>query len=83
LLIVDESQNMNLQEAKALLTRMGENSKIVLLGDLNQIDSAKLDSSTSGLGIIIEKFKDFDLAGHITLIKGERSALATHAAKIL
>jgi len=83
LLIVDESQNMTLQEAKALLTRMGENSKIILLGDLNQIDSAKLDSSTSGLGIIIEKFKDFDLSGHITLIKGERSALATHAAKIL
>lgn len=81
--IVDEAQNINLAEAKALLTRMGEGSKIILLGDLMQIDSPHLDTATSGLSVVVEMFKDFDLSGHITLIKGERSPLATHAAEIM
>ena len=60
---------------------MGENSKLILIGDLEQIDSNKLSEITSGLGNTVEIFKDFDGAAHITLRKGERSALATFAAE--
>lgn len=81
--IIDEAQNITYHEAKAVLTRMGENSKIILLGDLEQIDAPHLDSSNSGLAAVVELFKDFNLSGHITLLKGERSPLAAHAAKIL
>lgn len=81
--ILDEAQNISYHEAKAVLTRMGENSKIILLGDLEQIDAPHLDASTSGLSSVVELFKDFKLSGHITLLKGERSPLASHAAKIL
>jgi PhoH-like ATPase len=81
--ILDEAQNITIHEAKALLTRMGEGSKIVLLGDLEQIDTPHLDTSTSGLSTVVELFKDFKLSGHITLLKGERSELATYAAKIM
>lgn len=81
--ILDEAQNITYTEAKAVLTRMGENSKIIMLGDLEQIDAPHLDTTTCGLGAVVEKFKDFHLSSHITLLKGERSALATHAAKIL
>lgn len=80
-LIIDEAQNINRQEAKALLTRIGNNSKIVLLGDLEQIDSNRLNQRTSGLGQVVDIFKEFEAAGHITLLKGERSKLATFAAK--
>jgi PhoH-like ATPase len=83
LFILDESQNITLHEAKAVITRMGEGSKLIMLGDLEQIDAPHLDSSTCGLGVIVERFKDFELAGHITLLKGVRSPLATHAAEIL
>ncbi len=81
--ILDESQNITYKEAKAVTTRMGENSKLVLLGDLEQIDAPHLDSVTSGLGAVVEKFKDFNLSAHITLLKGERSPLAAYAARIL
>jgi PhoH-like ATPase len=81
--IVDEAQNITRHEAKALLTRMGERSKIVLIGDLDQIDSPKLSHKNSGLSVIIEAFKDTELAGHVKLLKGERSALATYAATVL
>ena len=81
--IIDEAQNITYHEAKAVLTRMGENSKIILLGDLEQIDAPHLNSSNSGLAAVVELFKDFNLSGHITLLKGERSPLAAHAAKIL
>ena len=81
--ILDEAQNITLQEAKAVLTRMGEGSKLVLLGDLFQIDSPHMDTSSSGLATVCEMFKDFDLSGHITLLKGERSPLATYAADIM
>ena len=81
--ILDEAQNITYREAKAVITRMGENSKLVLLGDLEQIDAPHLDSTSSGLGAVAEKFKDFDLSAHITLLKGERSPLAAYAAKIL
>jgi PhoH-like ATPase len=81
--ILDEAQNITYQEAKAVLTRMGEGSKLIMLGDLEQIDAPHIDSTTSGLGSIVEKFKDFELSSHITLLKGERSKLATYASKIL
>lgn len=81
--IIDEAQNITHQEAKALLTRMGENSKIVLIGDLYQIDSVKVDETTSGLSSVIELFKSFNRSGHIRLQKGERSELATYASKIM
>ena len=81
--ILDESQNITYKEAKAVITRMGENSKLIMLGDLEQIDAPHLDSVTSGLGAVVEKFKDFELSAHIRLLKGERSPLAAYAAKIL
>lgn len=81
--ILDEAQNISYKEAKAVITRMGENSKLILLGDLEQIDAPHLDSTTCGLGAVVEKFKDFRLSSHITLLKGERSPLAAHAARIL
>lgn len=83
LVILDEVQNMSKHEIKTMLTRAGENSKFVLLGDVAQIDSPNLDSTSNGLTYVIEKFKKSKLAGHITLTKGERSALATEAADIL
>lgn len=81
--IVDEAQNITYHEAKAVLTRMGENSKIILLGDIEQIDAPHLDATSSGLSSIVELFKNFDESAHITLLKGERSRLASYAAKIL
>ena len=82
-LIVDEAQNSTIHELKTVITRVGENSKIVLLGDVEQIDTPYIDSLSNGLTIVIEKFKKESLAGHITLLKGERSSLATLASRII
>ena len=82
-IIIDEAQNMNRHEIKTVLTRVGEGTKIVLTGDIEQIDSVYIDETTSGLSYIVEKFKPQDIAGHITLTKGERSKVASVAAKIL
>jgi len=82
-LIVDESQNSTIHELKTVITRIGENSKIVLLGDIEQIDTPYIDSLSNGLTIVTEKFKNENLAGHVTLIKGERSKLATLASKVI
>ncbi len=81
--IVDEAQNITHEEAKAIITRMGEGSKLVLIGDLEQIDSHKLDEETSGLATVINLFKDFDRAAHVKMNKGERSELATYATKVM
>ena len=81
--ILDEAQNITYHEAKAVITRMGEGSKLIMLGDTEQIDAPHLDSATSGLTAVAEKFKDFDLSAHITLLKGERSRLATYAVQIM
>lgn len=81
--ILDEAQNITYHEAKAVLTRMGENSKIIMLGDLDQIDAPHMDSSMSGLSSVVELFKEFEHSAHIRLLKGERSKLATYAAKVL
>ena len=81
--IIDEAQNISHHEAKALLTRMGENSKIILIGDLEQIDSTSIDQRTSGLSSVVSLFKEFEHSGHVRLRKGERSKLATFAAKVM
>jgi len=82
-IIIDEAQNLSLHELKTIITRVGEGTKIILTGDVEQIDNVYLDATTNGLSYAIERFKDQELAGHITLIKGERSKVATLAAKIL
>jgi len=82
-LIVDESQNSTIHELKTVITRIGENSKIVLLGDIEQIDTPYIDTLSNGLTVVTEKFKNESLAGHITLIKGERSKLATLASRVI
>ena len=82
-LIMDEAQNCTIHELKTVITRMGENSKIVLLGDVDQIDTPYIDSHSNGLTIISEKFKNESVAGHVQLKKGERSYLSSIAAKII
>ena len=82
-MIIDEAQNLNAHELKTIITRVGEGTKIVLTGDIEQIDNMYVDSVSNGLTIAIEKFKDSELSGHVTLTKGERSMLATLAANIL
>ena len=81
--IIDEAQNATIHELKTVITRIGENSKIVLLGDIDQIDTPYIDSLSNGLTIVAEKFKNEYIAGHIQLKKGERSYLSAVAAKIL
>jgi PhoH-like ATPase len=83
LLIVDEAQNLTPHEVKTILTRAGENTKIVLTGDIEQIDNPYVDSSSNGLAYVVEKFKQETIAGHITLVKGERSLLAERASLLL
>lgn len=81
--IIDEAQNLSVHELKTIVTRIGENSKIILTGDIEQIDNTYLDSTSNGLSYAIEKFKIEDIAGHVTLKKGERSEVATLASNIL
>lgn len=81
--IVDEAQNLTPHEIKTIITRAGEGTKIVLTGDPDQIDNPLLDRSNNGLTYAIEKFKQHNIAAHVTLEKGERSELATLAAEIL
>jgi len=81
--IVDEAQNATIHELKTVITRIGHGSKVVLLGDTDQVDTPYIDSKSNGLSIIIEKFKDSSLAGHIRLSRGQRSDIATLASKIL
>jgi len=82
-IIVDESQNLTYHELKTIITRVGEGTKIILTGDIEQIDNAYIDETSNGLTYAVEKFKDHLLAGHVTLLRGERSAVATLASKIL
>jgi PhoH-like ATPase len=82
-IIIDEAQNLSSHELKTIVTRVGENTKIVLTGDIEQIDNVYVDETSSGLTYAVEKFKAHEIAGHITLQKGERSKVATLAAKIL
>ncbi|MEW6486844.1 MAG: PhoH family protein [Thermodesulfobacteriota bacterium] len=82
-LIVDEAQNLTPHEIKTIITRAGEGTKIVLTGDPYQIDNPYIDSTSNGLTYCVERFKGQVLAGHVTLAKGERSALAELAANVL
>jgi len=81
--IVDEAQNLTPHEVKTILTRAGEDTKIILTGDVNQIDNPYIDAASNGLTYVIERFKDDAIAGHITLLKGERSKLAERAVALL
>lgn len=82
-IIIDEAQNLTKHEVKTILTRVGERSKIILVGDPAQIDHPYLDEYNNGLTYVVEKFKNQKLAGHVRLMKGERSGLAQLAADIL
>lgn len=82
-ILIDEGQNLTVHESKTLLTRTGEGSKVVVTGDVEQVDDARLDPRSNGLTRVATAFRPYPLAGHITLLKGERSELATLAAKIL
>ena len=82
-IIIDEAQNMTKHEIKTVLTRVGEGTKIVLTGDIEQIDNVYLDETTNGLTYVIDRFKEQNSSGHITLVKGERSKVATLASKLL
>lgn len=81
--VVDESQNLTPHEIKTILTRAGEGTKIVLTGDPYQIDNPYIDSQNNGLTYVIEKFRNQKIAAHVTLMRGERSELATTAAGLL
>ena len=82
-IIIDECQNLSAHEIKTIITRVGENTKIVFTGDIEQIDNVYVDATTNGLSYVVEKMKDQEISGHITLKKGERSKVATIAASIL
>ncbi len=82
-LIVDEAQNLTPHEIKTIVTRAGRGTKVVLTGDIYQIDNPYVDSANSGLTYVVERFKGHPIAAHVTLTKGERSELAELAANIL
>ena len=81
--MVDEAQNLTAHEIKTIITRAGEGTKIVLTGDIEQIDNIYVNETSNGLAYAVEKFKEFPISGHVTFTKGERSELATLAAKVL
>ena len=82
-IIIDEAQNLTKHEVKTIITRIGEGTKIVLTGDVEQIDNVYVNETSNGLAHAIEKFKEYRIAGHVTFRKGERSELATLASKVL
>ena len=82
-LIVDEAQNLTQHEVKTVITRAGEGTKVVLVGDPDQIDHPYLDRQSNGLIYAMERFRGQAIAGHVTLVKGERSPLAQLAAQLL
>ncbi len=82
-MIVDEAQNLTPHEIKTIITRAGEGTKIVLTGDTMQIDSPYLDSMNNGLAYVVECFKNEPIAGHVTLVKGERSKLSELATQLM
>lgn len=81
--IVDEVQNLTPHEIKTVISRAGEDTKIILTGDPNQIDNPYLDAFSNGLSYTAERMKDVNLHGHITLVKSERSPLAAAAVERL
>lgn len=81
--IVDEAQNLTPHEVKTIITRAGENTKIILTGDVRQIDTPYLDEQSNGMSYVIERLKGQELYCHVTLEKGERSDLANLANDLL
>jgi PhoH-like ATPase len=81
--IVDEAQNLTPHEVKTIITRAGENTKIIFTGDIHQIDTPYLDAQSNGLSYLIDRLKDHELYAHVTLEKGERSELANLANELL
>ena len=82
-LIIDEAQNLTSKQMKTLITRAGPGSKIICLGNIGQIDSPYLTETTSGLTYVVDRFKQWQHSGHITLHRGERSRLADFASSAL
>ena len=83
LIIIDEAQNLTPLEIKTIVTRAGQDTKIIFTGDPQQIDSPYLDANTNGLTYMADRLKNEKIVGHITLKKGERSDIAEIAAKLL
>ena len=81
--VVDEAQNLTPHEIKTIISRAGQDTKIVLTGDPHQIDNPYLDASSNGLTYVVERMRGQELAGHVTLTKSERSELAGIAANLL
>tara|TARA_Y100001963_G_scaffold159287_1_gene262358 strand:- start:32811 stop:34148 length:1338 start_codon:yes stop_codon:yes gene_type:complete len=82
-MIIDEAQNLTMHEIKTIITRVGDGTKVVLTGDIEQIDNIYVNETSNGLAHAVEKFKEYPLAGHVTFKKGERSEVATLASKVL
>jgi len=82
-IVIDEAQNLTKHEIKTIITRIGEGTKIVLTGDIEQIDNVYVNETSNGLAHAVESFKDYHISGHVTFRKGERSDLATLASKVL
>ena len=82
-IILDEAQNLTSKQMMTLITRAGPGTKIVCLGNIAQIDTPYLSETTSGLTYVVDRFKDWHHAGHVTLRRGERSRLADFAAQSL
>lgn len=81
--IIDEAQNLTPHEVKTIITRAGENTKMVFTGDLQQIDSPYLDMQSNGLAYMIDKMRGQNIFGHVNLVKGERSELSELASNLL
>lgn len=82
-IIIDEAQNLTPKQMKTLVTRAGPGTKVVCLGNIEQIDTPYLTEGSSGLTYVVDRFKDWPHNGHMTLIRGERSRLADYAAEVL
>lgn len=81
--IVDEAQNLTPHEVKTIITRAGDETKIIFTGDVRQIDTPYLDSESNGLSYLVDRIQNHDLYAHVTLQKGERSELANLANELL
>jgi len=82
-IVIDEAQNLTKHEIKTIITRIGEGTKIILTGDVEQIDNVYVNETSNGLAHAVENFKQYHISGHMTFKKGERSELATLASKVL
>jgi PhoH-like ATPase len=82
-LILDEAQNLTSKQMRALVTRAGPGTKLVCLGNIAQIDTPYLTETTSGLTYVVNRFRGWQHAGHVTLVRGERSRLADFASEVL